>query len=91
MMSLSDLIYLAATDKTFRAELAADSGTALRGRGLRVSQETLQALERIRHLLLRSPQTLGARLSSQIEEIGEDWGRHLNASSVTNAATKITT
>lgn len=91
MTPLSDLIYLAATDKTFRAELAADPGTALRERGLQVSQEALQALERIQRLLLCSPQNLGVWLPSQIEEIGEDWGRHLNASAVTHAATNTAT
>ncbi len=75
MMPLSDLIYLAATDKTFRAELAADPGTALRERGLQVSQRPRKRRERIQRLLLCSPQNLGVWLSSQIEEIGEDWGR----------------
>lgn len=91
MIPLNDLIHLATTDEMFRAELAADPETALRARGLQVSQETLQALERIQHLLMHSSQSLAAQVSSQIEEISEDWGRHLCASAVTHAAIKTAT
>jgi hypothetical protein len=91
MIPLSQLIHMAVTDKTLRAELAADPATALRGRGLQVSPEVLQALEHIRPLMAHSSQSLGMRLPSHIDETGEDWGRHLDASSITYAATQTIT
>ena len=40
---------------------------------------------------ISAPQRQGVWLPSQVEEIGEDWGRHLNATAVTYAATNTAT
>jgi hypothetical protein len=73
MMTLSQLIHMAATDPDFRAALAADPETALRERDLQVSREIVRALYGLRHVLGQSSRSLSALLPSHI--IASAWGQ----------------
>lgn len=73
MITLSQLIHMAATDPGFRAELAADPETALKTRGLQAGPEVVQALGKLGHLLAQPSESLSAFLSQTI--VNNDWGR----------------